>query len=479
MIQQRIFPVRFLLTSLVAGAAVFTGGATATAAPEIGVSAAVRGRVGVQSSARTYDARAGDTMFTGDRVSSQANSGMQVLLRDETTFTIGADCQITLDNFVYDPNAGTGALAATVTKGALRYVSGFAAKNQPQNINLKTPSSTIGIRGTTADVLVGLAAIQLAKAQGYDVSKADPDTATFILLRGPGNDRNTIDREGGMQVGNGQGSVTISRNGFVTFVPSQNAQPLQPMRISPEVERLFNQNIQGHSTASGSQNSTRIGQRAADASGQSDVEGKSAALSSENLSKLKTTAIQDQSQVDQEVAEPPPLLQGSGVTNNIGLEIGTYEMAAHLGDTVTFSQTGAVLYDAGTRDRFGANQSINVYGAEGRNQMGSYDFRLTVTPDLSGPQVDVTFDNINAASRSLNGDSISFTDRLSPTTNPGFFTFQGNGGGSTSSTGCLAADCRAAADLIGNPANLITGATHSLQIGTGTGALLGTGVAGH
>jgi hypothetical protein len=211
----------------------------AAAAEKVGISAAVRGDVAVRSAAASRVARSGEAMFLGDQIASRAQSGMQILLLDETTFTVGADCQLTIDTFVYDPGKGVGAVSATVGKGALRYVSGLVAKGNPEAIKLKTPSSTIGLRGTTAEVVVGQDAIALARLLGYDVSNADPATATLVVLRGPGPERTTTDRRGDVTVTNAGGSVDISKPGFASFIPSKNAAPLPPVRMTEEAERAL------------------------------------------------------------------------------------------------------------------------------------------------------------------------------------------------------------------------------------------------
>ena len=58
---------------------------------------------------------------------------------------MGPNAQLTIDKFVFDPNAKTGELAINASKGVLRLVGGKISKTTP--ITITTPSSTIGIRG--------------------------------------------------------------------------------------------------------------------------------------------------------------------------------------------------------------------------------------------------------------------------------------------------------------------------------------------
>lgn len=246
----------------------------AIAAEKVGISASVRGDVTVRGAAAQRAARSGEAMFLGDQIASRAQSGMQILLVDETTFTVGADCQLVIDSFVYDPARGAGAVSATVGKGALRYVSGLVAKDNPDAIKLKTPASTIGLRGTTAEVVVGADAIRLAQLLGYDVTGADPATATLVVLRGPGADRTTTDQRGHITLTNAGGSVDIDKAGFASFVPSKSQAPLPPVRMTEEAERALQAMLTQRSTARAGSGGLLPGGSAVLGSGQSWVEGR-------------------------------------------------------------------------------------------------------------------------------------------------------------------------------------------------------------
>ena len=52
---------------------------------------------------------------------------------------------MTIDKYVFDPNAGTGDMALSVTKGVFRIVGGRISKRKP--IKLKTPVATLGVMG--------------------------------------------------------------------------------------------------------------------------------------------------------------------------------------------------------------------------------------------------------------------------------------------------------------------------------------------
>ena len=76
---------------------------------------------------------------------------MQLLLADGTTFTVGPNSSLVIDSFVYDPEAGTAQVAATLTKGVLRFI-GAATSKTPDGVAITTPVGVVGIRGGVTDI---------------------------------------------------------------------------------------------------------------------------------------------------------------------------------------------------------------------------------------------------------------------------------------------------------------------------------------
>jgi len=118
-----------------------------------GVAAAVRGPV-QQVSFRTPSATVGrnvsggDEIFLGDRIVTGPAGGLQIMLLDGTTFSIGPNSSMVIDEFVYNPADGTGRLTASVTRGTLRLISGRLARQEQEAIRIKLPVATVGVRGT-------------------------------------------------------------------------------------------------------------------------------------------------------------------------------------------------------------------------------------------------------------------------------------------------------------------------------------------
>lgn len=75
--------------------------------------------------------KSGDKIFMGDKIETGADGQLQILLLDQTVFTLGALSSITVDEFVYDPgNAGD---KAGMVKGVFRAVSGKVAQKKQED----------------------------------------------------------------------------------------------------------------------------------------------------------------------------------------------------------------------------------------------------------------------------------------------------------------------------------------------------------
>jgi hypothetical protein len=90
----------------------------------------------------------------GSHILTGPNGRLQVLLNDETVFTLGPNSDMTLDEFVYDPKTAAGKVTANISKGLFRFVTGKVARQTPDNLKVKLSVGFIGVRGTDFEVSV-------------------------------------------------------------------------------------------------------------------------------------------------------------------------------------------------------------------------------------------------------------------------------------------------------------------------------------
>jgi len=187
----------------------------AGAAPlNIGVASAVRGAVNATApGAAGRIVETGKPVFSHDKVTTGPAAKLQLLLLDQTSFTIGANSEMELDEFVFDPATNAGKVSAKIAKGAFRFVTGKVARRDPTNMKVETPLATIGIRGTMTAGSVG------------------PDEVTVVLL-GPGPENNADEKSGGITVRNALGATEIDKDGWGVTVKRGGA-PSDAFQLDP------------------------------------------------------------------------------------------------------------------------------------------------------------------------------------------------------------------------------------------------------
>ena len=85
---------------------------------------------------------------------STAKAKAELTFEDKTTVKLTEHSKLVIDDFVYDPKKGSGKLALNMALGTARYASGQIAKNNPQQVAIKTPTASIAVRGTDFSMTV-------------------------------------------------------------------------------------------------------------------------------------------------------------------------------------------------------------------------------------------------------------------------------------------------------------------------------------
>ena len=97
----------------------------------------------------------GSDLEAGERVRTGASGSLQILFEDRSSMALGPDAEMVLDEYIYRPEQGDGALGVSLGKGLLRFVGGAISKTAA--VSVRTPTATIGIRGGIAIVEAGAA----------------------------------------------------------------------------------------------------------------------------------------------------------------------------------------------------------------------------------------------------------------------------------------------------------------------------------
>jgi len=135
----------------------------ATAAENVGTAKRVVNDVVTQSFGQSV--QTGDGLVANETVITRNRSAIDIRLADQSSLTIGENSELILDDLVYgrDQNKVTGAFR--MMSGVIR----FASAGVPMDFLIKTPTATIGIRGTQFDVLVKDGNTEVAVVEGVVV----------------------------------------------------------------------------------------------------------------------------------------------------------------------------------------------------------------------------------------------------------------------------------------------------------------------
>lgn len=215
----------------------------------IGIVAAAKGKVELTMPGQVGRiAQSGEPVFMKDEIKTDAQGNLQILLLDETVFTIGPNSALVIDEFVYDPKTQDGKVKANIAKGVFRYVSGKIAAKKPSNVTLKLPTATIGIRGT----IVG--------------GNVVPGGNSLAALLGPGAHNNAGAHPGSFTItGFGQNSdQTVNHTGFGVTVGSDGSVSGVFQLSEADINKL----TAGLAPSGGGSNSGQGGGSATDQSGQ-------------------------------------------------------------------------------------------------------------------------------------------------------------------------------------------------------------------
>jgi hypothetical protein len=119
-----------------------------TVSPDsIGSVATVQGSATVTRASATTQLKAGDEIFDGDTVQTGANGALGITFDDETTFNMGANAIMVMNNLVYRSGGTSNAGLFNVVRGTVAFFAGQVAHTG--DMRIETPTATLGVRGTT------------------------------------------------------------------------------------------------------------------------------------------------------------------------------------------------------------------------------------------------------------------------------------------------------------------------------------------
>ncbi len=151
---------------------------------------------------------------------STARAKAQLTFEDKTTVKLTEHSKIIIDDFVYDPKKGAGKLGMKMALGTARYASGQIAKNNPQQVAIKTPTASIAVRGTDFSMTV------------------DELGRSLVMLLPSCDDKGCV--TGAIEVSNLAGVVILDVPYQATLVNSAYQPPSEPVVVKLDQANINN-----------------------------------------------------------------------------------------------------------------------------------------------------------------------------------------------------------------------------------------------
>ena len=158
--------------------------------------------------------KSGDPIYQDDVVETADGGAVNILFVDKTTFALGEDARLAVDELVYDPNTHHGTSFFSILKGMFVFSSGEIAKINPLDMTVKTTVATIGIRGTKVDGEV----------------KPAGEESKFTIL------------EGEIIVMTDEGFVVLNDANETSFVKGYDAPPTEAQQLTQkDIDGFYNE----------------------------------------------------------------------------------------------------------------------------------------------------------------------------------------------------------------------------------------------
>ena len=208
----RLLPATVLIITLSLLSPINSFAGVGKVTEQTGPTEILRDRKSISSSVNT-------TVEMNDTVST-ARAKAELTFEDKTTVKLTEHSKMIIDDFVYDPKKGTGKLAVNMALGTARYASGQIAKNNPQQVSIKTPTATIAVRGTDFSMTV------------------DELGRSLVMLLPSCDNRGCV--TGAIEVSNLAGVVILDVPYQATMVSSLSTPPSQPTVIKIDQANINN-----------------------------------------------------------------------------------------------------------------------------------------------------------------------------------------------------------------------------------------------
>lgn len=113
------------------------------------------GAVHVERGGKRLPAPVGTRIQATDTIVTGADGKVGITFVDDSRLSAGPNSTLAINRFNFNQNTHAGTMDATLKRGSLSVVSGKLAKQSPDAVTVRTPSTILGVRGTEFVVRAG------------------------------------------------------------------------------------------------------------------------------------------------------------------------------------------------------------------------------------------------------------------------------------------------------------------------------------
>lgn len=151
-----------------------------------------------------------------DRVQT-GNGRVEIKFIDDSTVKVTEHSKLVIDDFVYSGKPSTSRMALKFASGTARFATGQSGRINKSNINLRTPTATIAVRGTD-----------------FAATVDDFGKSLVILLPEPDGS------VGEITVSNDAGFVILTKAFQATVVSTADSRPTRPVILNLTLDQIDN-----------------------------------------------------------------------------------------------------------------------------------------------------------------------------------------------------------------------------------------------
>lgn len=145
------------------------------------------------------------------------NGRVEITFIDDSTVKVTEHSRLVIDDFVYSGKPSTSRMALKFASGTARFATGQSGKMNKGNINLRTPTATIAVRGTD-----------------FAATVDDFGKSLIVLLPEPDGS------VGEITVSNAAGFVILNRAFQATVVSTTDSRPSRPVILNLTLDMVDN-----------------------------------------------------------------------------------------------------------------------------------------------------------------------------------------------------------------------------------------------